>query len=341
MNISFLSIENLPLLIKKLSEKFEVFYPVRRNEKVCYKKYRGEEIEPEELYKSLQKIRPVQPLKEFFLTHRERVARFGGVLNKEIKKRVIIGPKNCDVRSIREIQDKVYLEGVVEEPFYKERRENTYIVSVDCPFPEDECFCNIMGGKPYVVADSDINISFTKNGYIVDVITDKGENLLKDFKEFLQIASEEVIKDRNNKRKKAEEKLKKINPRKLPKSLSERVKYMHSGEFWRDVMEGCVDCQACERVCPTCYCFLLYDMPEDEKNFQRVKVLDYCYHASYARVGGGLNPLSSFTKRVRNRFECKFYSFYENFKVYACTGCGRCILACMGKIDIRKVLFSL
>jgi NAD-dependent dihydropyrimidine dehydrogenase PreA subunit len=42
--------------------------------------------------------------------------------------------------------------------------------------------------------------------------------------------------------------------------------------------------------------------------------------------------------RLRNRFEKKFDYFPKVNDLYACTGCGRCILACPGKIDIRKVL---
>jgi len=341
MSVKFLSIKNLPLLIQRLSEKLNVYYPVKINGAVHYRLYRGEELDGVEIYSALCSVRPVQPLKDFFITQRERVAKFKGILKKDIKKSVIIGAKNCDIRSISEIQDKVYLEGVVEDPFYRERRENTVLVSADCPEPADTCFCNIMGGKPYGAVDSDINISFSEKGYVFDVITKKGEDLLSPFYALFEDAKASVIRERDEKRKKAEGKLKEINPKKLYKNLPDRVKYMHSAEFWNRTMEGCVDCQACERVCPTCYCFLLYDVPVGEKSFERVRVLDYCYHASYARVGGGLNPLSVFSKRLRNRFECKFYSFFENHKVYACTGCGRCIEACMGKIDIRKVLFAL
>jgi ferredoxin len=31
----------------------------------------------------------------------------------------------------------------------------------------------------------------------------------------------------------------------------------------------------------------------------------------------------------------------ENFKMIGCTGCGRCIAGCPGKIDKRKVLSSI
>ena len=63
--------------------------------------------------------------------------------------------------------------------------------------------------------------------------------------------------------------------------------------------------------------------------------------AAYARVGGGANPRAEFLKRFANRFLCKFSDFKFDHGMFACSGCGRCFKACMGKIDIRVVLGEL
>jgi Fe-S oxidoreductase len=73
----------------------------------------------------------------------------------------------------------------------------------------------------------------------------------------------------------------------------------------------------------------------------RTRVWDACYLPAYARVGGGANPRVEFVKRFANRFACKFSDFKTDHGMYACSGCGRCFVACMGKIDIRKVLREL
>ena len=73
----------------------------------------------------------------------------------------------------------------------------------------------------------------------------------------------------------------------------------------------------------------------------RLRVWDSCMIKDYARVAGGGNPRSKLWMRLRNRFEKKFDFFPKVAKVYACTGCGRCITGCPAKIDIRRVLRKL
>jgi Fe-S-cluster-containing hydrogenase component 2 len=110
--------------------------------------------------------------------------------------------------------------------------------------------------------------------------------------------------------------------------------------YWQRHAEQCVECYGCLLGCPTCYCFLLYDQAR-EKGFERTRVWDACYEAAYTRVGGGANDRGRFLKRFANRFECKWKEFWNDHGVFACSGCGRCLNACMGGIDIRKVLAEL
>ena len=109
---------------------------------------------------------------------------------------------------------------------------------------------------------------------------------------------------------------------------------------WAKFAERCVECGACLYICPTCRCFLLYDQKGKRTN-ERVMIWDGCYFPGYWRMAGGLTPKPRLTTRFENRFNCKFDYFVENYGVEACTGCGRCIEACMGKIDIRECLQEL
>ncbi len=156
-----------------------------------------------------------------------------------------------------------------------------------------------------------------------------------------------------------------INPKPwnpdLPGAIAAK---MHDESFWRRHADKCVECFGCLMGCPTCYCFLLYDQAREERNeerrvrneessvfrppssvlvkgLDRTRVWDACYEAAYARVGGGANPRAEFIKRFANRFECKWKEFKTDHGMYSCSGCGRCFKACMGKIDIRKVLGDL
>jgi len=105
-----------------------------------------------------------------------------------------------------------------------------------------------------------------------------------------------------------------------------------------------VACTACTNICPTCHCFLLYDQlaGEGAERFERVKVWDSCLYADYSRMAGvgGVkpNPRAELRSRLENRILHKFQWFPENFGRLACVGCGRCIDACMGGEDLRRLL---
>ena len=108
-------------------------------------------------------------------------------------------------------------------------------------------------------------------------------------------------------------------------------------DVWRDEAQTCVECGACNTICPTCHCFFLFDQ-KDEAGMARFRLWDSCMIKDFARVAGGANPRPELWMRLRNRFEKKFDFFPKVAGLYACTGCGRCISACPAKIDIRKVL---
>jgi len=77
------------------------------------------------------------------------------------------------------------------------------------------------------------------------------------------------------------------------------------------------------------------------RKFQRIKEWDACSYAGYSRMAGGSSPRLGLMERFRHRYLHKFEYFPKNFGFEACTGCGRCIEGCMGKIDMRKVLKEL
>lgn len=331
MENNYLPKENLQTFLARLGGKNTVYFPYLEEGKVHFRRFSpGDKTPP-----ALESIRASEPIKHFFLGSKEGVAAFAAPLEKEISPRVIIGVKACDLRAL-EIYDKVFLQGEFTDPFYKERREKTLLISTDCPQPESTCFCNLLGLKPYVEEGSDLNMSVTQGGYILAVFSDKGSQLIRENEDLFTTVPSGELAFRDRQRTKAVEILSKANPQPFKEDLAERVNGAKDREFWASSAAGCVECFSCLYICPTCYCFLLYDQED-----KRVRVWDACYYAAYARVGGGLNPRSDFLKRFKNRFECKFLYFYKYQNLFACSGCGRCIKGCSANIDIREVLWKL
>ncbi len=288
-------------------------------------------------------IRSAEPVKGFFFSPREKVATFPEKMRPaSAEKRILFGVKQCDLVPLR-VHRKMYLESEFKDEFYAERRRKTLMVVADCPRPEDTCFCNLVGGKPYATEkdqdEADISLAVVEGGWILEGLSPAGEQLV------LACGGREPttgeLTARENSRRQAEATLRDFNPRPFAPGTPDGIwKRNTDKSFWQQQADRCVECYGCLTACPTCYCFLLYDKAQGQGKMERIKVWDACYKAAYARVGGGANPRSEFSKRFFNRFYCKFSHFKSWHGMYACSGCGRCIRVCMGKIDVRKVVLE-
>ncbi len=325
---------NIKEWIERLARRAKVFYPFRENGKSHIIAYCAESF----VHPDFTGIRTAENVKHFFFPSRGTVARFPTAMEIRSEPIIVMGIKNCDLRGI-EVHDRVFLNWEPVDSIYKIRRENTVIISADCPEPQDTCFCNMVGLKPYPEGVGDLNLTPVQGGYLIQVFTPRGEVLLNENGDLFEKAAEEILQERDESRKKALEKLEMINKNKLKAKIPELVEKVDRNKI-RDARDECVECFSCLYACPTCYCFLLSDYKKGDE-IERVRTWDACYYAAYARVGGGANPRSRIDERFWNRFQCKFNYFYQYEKIFACSGCGRCLVGCSAKIDIRKILTKL
>ena len=197
----------------------------------------------------------------------------------------------------------------------------------------------------------DILLREVDGGYAVKVYTEKGEKLVEGWKvEGSRFAAQPV--DPNRVAAGHPD-----SPLLIPTlPAQEAWPATFDSPFWAELSERCLSCRACAYVCPTCRCFDLRDetILRDEalradngaQEFERVRCWDSCAGPVYRRIAGGHNPRAAKAERLRNRFECKFYYYPEQYAnagrgPLACTGCGRCIEACPVNIDITEVLAHL
>ena len=63
---------------------------------------------------------------------------------------------------------------------------------------------------------------------------------------------------------------------------------------------------------------------------------DSCMISNYGLVAGGHNFRPDEANRLKQRYRCKLKTFVEKYGQYSCVGCGRCVEACLAKINIYE-----
>ncbi|MBL7084628.1 MAG: 4Fe-4S dicluster domain-containing protein [Candidatus Omnitrophica bacterium] len=334
--IKYIAKKNLAELLDALKKDYRVFVPVKKGEQRFYKEYIDftDDI-------VIDEVRAFEPLKAFFSRAREIVAEGfkDSIPHSNDKPFALVGVKACDLKAFK-IQDHVFKDHDYQDPFYIKMREENLIISADCTCAIDTCFCLAVDVRPYPQENFDINLSRVNAGYIVEVGSAKGQALLEKYPSLFETAKQELVSEREAKRQAvAQEVESNIKQNEIPRQDLYKgvIEKKYGSVIWQDEAKTCVECGACNTICPTCHCFLLYDQ-KDEKRMARLRIWDSCMIKDFARVAGGANPRPHLWMRLRNRFEKKFDFFPKVAGIYACTGCGRCISACPGKIDIRKIL---
>ncbi len=284
-------------------------------------------------------VRASQPFKPLFFSVLEEVAEYPSTESKvpDTQPFTIVGAASCDIRAI-EALDRVFLEGDFKDPFYEEKRKKALVIGFDCTEPLETCFCVLMGLKPFPEKGFDLNLSKIEGGYVIEVGSDKGKEVIETNKGIFKPATENHLSQREALRKAATELVEKqAKEFKPPAEWREMMPKVYDDGTWARNVETCVECGACLFICPTCQCFLLYDQKSGDR-YNRLKMWDTCAYKNFTRVAGDANPRDKLIERFRHRYYHKLDYFVENYGFTACTGCGRCIVACPGKIDMRKVL---
>lgn len=249
---------------------------------------------------------------------------------------VIFACRPCDARGFT-VLDRPYMQGPFVDPYYKNKREKLTVISFTCPSGASTCFCHWIGSGPTSSEGSDILVTRTEKGLVLESVTDKGEEILKKSK--LDDAKDlaNTVKDLH---KKAIDSLEKAPD--LTKSQQNLAKIFANEEFWEKETDRCLSCGACTYFCPTCYCFTITDEgePESEKGGKRLRSWDSCMSSMFTREASGHNPRKKKGLRMRNRVSHKFSTYPENWGTFSCNGCGRCITNCPVHLDIREIVLD-
>ncbi|MHC4754267.1 MAG: 4Fe-4S dicluster domain-containing protein [Planctomycetota bacterium] len=330
-------ISKLKPFLDAVSQRMDLYVPKKSGDHYVYSVY-GSKTESEIEFND---IRVCTPVKEFLFPMRELAATYPEPTQPvEVEPFAVFGLKDCDLRSIA-ILDKVFQEDDFEDPLYINRRKSIFIISSDCPDPGDSCFCNLFDGEGYSQSGYDLNVSKVRDGFIVEAGSQKGEDFVRENSKLFTEAPETLLAELKENRNRTKEKLERINADMEPgTALKDIVETSDGSEVYDQQAETCIECQACTRVCPTCHCFYLYDS-QQKGYFSKMKMWDSCMRFSYATVAGGANPNKILGDRMKHRLMHKFVYFLERYGINMCVGCGRCVDADAGGMDLREILKQL
>ena len=347
MKTQYISQENVAELARCLAGGGTVVGPVAFNEQNILAEITP--VNADQL--NLSGYRTVEPLKAYLFQLIEKVSRYFDGAEPPLGTRAwVLGARGCDLEAL-EVLDRVNLEGEFCDPGYKARRERIGFIGVDCTACAKTCFCTMVGGKPYPTRNYDLSLSPVAGGYVAEARTECGEKLVVENAALFREAREAELNEHAGARRRMELRLEQNNlDFKLRLNLSDVHKINLENKVWKQLTKDCVECSACNFICPTCTCFLLLDSGAGQttddrrpttEDYSRHKVWDACLKNGYARVAGGANSRPKLYERLQNRYHCKFDYSYDRLGRYTCVGCGRCIDGCAGNIDMRVIFKEL
>jgi len=242
----------------------------------------------------------------------------------------VIGVRACDLAALG-LQDAHFIGRPDPDPYYAKRREQLFLVAVNCTHPADTCFCVSTGDGPQATAGYDLVLSELDDCFLIEAGSERGEAILAMIStsdavpEAIAIAATENEAAANR------------QTRSLPsRNLRDQLFANLEHPRWNDVAERCLSCGNCTSVCPTCFCYSENEQPSLQGNeSNHIREWDSCFTHGHSYVHGFVVRPDTGT-RYRQWLTHKLGSWHDQFGRSGCVGCGRCISWCPVGIDITE-----
>jgi ferredoxin len=243
-----------------------------------------------------------------------------------------LGVRACELHAIG-IQDRVFTGGPYVDTLYQRRRQDNFLVAVNCGEAGGSCFCASMDTGPQ--AKSGFDLALTEllddggHRFLVEVGSNAGATVLAEVPHRPagdnDTASAQAVVART-----ANRMGRTLDTNGLKQLLQENPTHPR----WDDVAERCLGCANCTMVCPTCFCTTVADHSDlAGQTAERVRSWDSCFNLDFSYVHGG-RVRTEGSSRYRQWITHKLASWIDQFGSSGCVGCGRCITWCPVGIDI-------
>lgn len=247
----------------------------------------------------------------------------------------ILGARSCDLAAMG-IQDKVFLHGKYVDPRYKERRENLFIVAINCSYSSQNCFCVSAGTGPLVKHPYDILMTEIEGGLVVKTGSIRGEEIIAG----LHLDCSQTHQDKQAAQNVENAAI--MQTKRIPLDNGYGLRDLLFSNLdhprWNEVADRCLSCGNCTQVCPTCFCHSETEAPAlDGSCSEHQREWDSCFTAGHSYLNGKVIRDDT-RKRYRQWLTHKVGSWFDQFDVSGCVGCGRCVSWCPVGIDLTEEL---
>jgi ferredoxin len=258
---------------------------------------------------------------------------------EEAPRLAFIGVRACELSAIA-IQDRVFMEGPHVDPVYKSRRENLFIVALNCTQAGGTCFCASMGSGPQVENGHDLALTEVveeeRHYFLLEVGSQAGALVLEEVPH-RQAEGEEIEKARGRVQEAARRMGRRLDPEGLKELLYSNLEHPR----WQEVASRCLSCANCTLVCPTCFCHAVEDTTDLKGEVaERWRRWDSCFALDFSYIHGG-SVRRSTAARYRQWLTHKLAAWIDQFGTSGCVGCGRCITWCPVGIDLTAEVHAL
>lgn len=240
----------------------------------------------------------------------------------------VLGVRPCDLAALY-IHDQHFLQQQFQDPYYLARRQQLFLVAVNCTHPADTCFCASTGDGPQVRYGYDLVLTEQDEGFVIEAHSDLGKQQMQ------RLTLQEVTTNQLQQVDVAMAQAANAQQRRLPsRNLNQALFANLDHPQWAAIGERCLSCGNCTSVCPTCFCYKATETPELKGDVSiHSREWDSCFTQGHSYIHG-MTIRADTTKRYRQWLTHKLGSWHEQYGRSGCVGCGRCVTWCPVGIDI-------